>query len=197
MPKKPPPRPTADVLREAALAFLARRAVSVVELERLLARRIGTWAQRAARAGIDEDAVATTVTQAREVAVAIVARFRENGLLDDTRFATQRAQRLGRSGKSARAIAADLSVRGIDAAVVQEAVPRNAESELVAALVLARKKRLGAFARASTNVDDAVRRRWLGALARAGYSLSIAQRALRFDREGAEELLAGRDAPGW
>jgi regulatory protein len=192
-PKAPPL--TADSLREAALAYLSHRSASVVELRRVLARKVGTWAKKAARSGLDEAEIASAIARAKDDAEAIIARFRGNGLLDDVAFATSRAKRLARSGKSSRAIASDLAHRGIDAETARSAAPRSDASELAAAVVFARKKRLGAFAREDAGTD--ARRRWLGALARAGYSFEIAERVLRMDRESAEEVLARDDLRGW
>jgi regulatory protein len=192
---KAPPAPTADVLRETALAYLSHRAASVAELRRVLGRKIATWARKAARAGQDEQDIAATVGRATDEADGVITRFRGNGLLDDAAFAERRARRLARSGKSARAIAADLAHRGVAAETARSAIPRDPAGELAAAIVFARKKRLGAFARGAD--DNGARRRWLGALARAGYSFEIAERVLRMDRASAEEMLAGDDPPGW
>jgi len=62
------------------------------------------------------------------------------------------------------------------------------ESELAAALVLARKRRIGPF-RVGQAPDEVGQLRELGALARAGFSHSVAHRALAMDPDQAEALV--------
>lgn len=191
-----PAAPNESALREAALAFLARRSASVAEVERVLERHVAAWSRRALRAGRDEAEVEREADKSRALVGEILARFRQNGLLDEARFAESRARSLGRSGRSRRFIAAHLAARGVERETTHSVLPDDAD-ELIAALTLARKKRLGPFAGEDGGDRDAARERSLGALARAGFSFSIAERVLRMAPEDADALLGGRDAPGW
>lgn len=188
------------MLHEAALDYLSRRSASVRQIQTVLGRRIDAWTRRAERAGLDEVTIAEAAGRARDRIAPVVDRLRGSGLLNDATFAAQRASRLNRAGKSRRAITFDLATKGVDAAIVREAVATDDASELVAAVVLAKKKRLGPFAReAPTDRDEAAKakQRALGALARAGYGFGIADRVLRMDRETAEGLLHEAAPPGW
>lgn len=195
--KKAPPGEAA--LREAALAALAARALSEAGLAAVLRRRVAAWARGAARAGEDGEAVAAAVARAEEAAVGIVARLREVGLIDDAAYAERRAAGLSRAGKSRRAVARDLADKGIAPALAERASASDRATELAAALTLARKRRLGPFAREEP--EDALARakakqRALGAFARAGFSFDVAKEALGTPREDAEAILQARAPRG-
>ncbi|MDW8399440.1 MAG: RecX family transcriptional regulator, partial [Acetobacteraceae bacterium] len=98
-----------------------------------------------------------------------------------------RAARLARAGRSRRAIAAHLAARGVPPELAAEALPQGEDAEMIAALRLLRRKRLGPFA--TTPPDAEARRRTLGLLARAGFAAAAARRAVALGREEAEALL--------
>ncbi len=196
--KGAPPAPTDASLREAALSALAQRALTRAGLAAALERKIANWARRASRDGHHEpDDIARDVERARAAVEPIVLRMVELGVVDDARFAEARAARLSRQGRSRRAIAAHLAQKGVAQGLVQEATAKDAGTELVAALTLARKRRLGPFARDEERSirNPEARRKALGVFARAGFDLGTADRALRMDPEEAEEKL--RDRGGW
>lgn len=192
-----PPAPTDATLREAALAALGRRALTRAGLASALERKIATWARKASRDGHHEpDDVAQAVEKAKAAIAPIVSRMVEIGAIDDVKFAEARTASLTRQGRSRRAIAAHLAAKGVEETTVREATASDASTELVAALTLAKKRRLGPFARdEDRNMRDPdVRRKALGVLARAGFDFGTAERALRMDPEEAEERLRDRRA---
>lgn len=196
----PGPAPNEGTLHEAALAALGVRALTRVELERTLSRRIATWAMRSVRAGLDEEEIAAAAARARELVVGVAQRMVENGLVNDAAFARARASRLSRAGRSRRAISSHLAAKGVEEGTVRDALPSGAEDELRAALVFARKKRLGPFGRADDDEADREARaraknRALGAFARAGFGFDLAERVLRMAREEADEHL--REVGAW
>ena len=148
-------------LHERALAYLARYATTRQGLTRALDRKAGVEGRAAVRA--------------------VVARLAERGLVDDAAFARVRAGRLVREGRSRVAVAAHLAARGVDAATAREVLP---EDDFGAALVLTRKRRIGAFRAAGADEG-----RELGVLARAGFSQAVAVRVLAMGREDAEEAI--------
>jgi regulatory protein len=178
------PAPDAANLHEAALDYLARYAATEAGLRRVLFRRIERWAQRAGGG----EAVAPVVAAAREAASEVVARLVAAGAVNDAAYAESRALSLLRSGRSRRAAAAQLAAKGVDAATAQAALPADEATELAAALVLARKRRIGPF-RSGSEPDIAGRRRELGVLARAGFPQPVAMRALAMETEQAEALV--------
>lgn len=175
---RPRPPPDAASLREAALQYLARYATTEAGLRQVLHRRIDLWARQAA----GEDGTSERAAAAKAMVAGVIARLVELGLLNDAAFAEHRARGLALSGRSHRAIAARLMAKGIAPDRARAVLP---EGELVSALILARKRRIGPF-RKTAEPDH---NRELGVLARAGFPRDIALRALRMEAEAAEEAI--------
>jgi regulatory protein len=178
---KPPAPPSRETLHEAALAYLARFAAGEAALLRVLERRILRWARTT-------DAEPAEQAAARALAREEVARLAAAGLVDDAAFAAMRARRLRRAGRSRLAVAAHLAARGIAAEPTRAALPEDAEAELLAAVALARRRRLGPFRPAVEEVPD-VRVRALGVFARAGFAQPVAEQVLGLDSAEANTLL--------
>ena len=190
-------------LREAALAHLARFATSEVGLKRVLERKLVRWARQALDAGADPEKIQQAQAASRHDLPGVVAEMARLGAVDDASFAAGRAQALSRGGRSRRAIEAHLATRGIGSDRIAEALESTLEAgsledgtqaELAAALLQARRRRIGPF---GINDEDepsetrlAMRHRALSALARAGFSHDVALQALDTDRETAEALIA-------
>ena len=187
---RPPARVTPDRLERYAVWYLERWPASRARLESQLARRLADSTRRHGPPPADpEEAAAWIAAAVRKCAAA--------GLLDDDAYARARARTLFRRGKSRRAITADLTRRGLPADAVAAALRDLAAQEdgpaadLVAAVLLARRRRLGPFrTRAPQDRDDA---RALGALARAGFDRMLAHRVLAMTRNEAEAILAEAD----
>ncbi len=179
-PDSPPPPPDEASLREAALNYVARYATTEAGLRLVLHRRIDRWARQTA----DRDEAKDQSAAARAAVPRIVARLIELGLLNDATFAENRARGLALSGLSRRAITARLIAKGIDPHQARAVLPATADSELIAALILTRKRRIGPFRKADPDRD-----RELGVLARAGFARDVALRALNIDPDEAEEII--------
>jgi regulatory protein len=176
------PAPDQARLHEAALTHLARFAATQAGLVRVLDRRVDRWARAAAA---EDDAVRVAKAAVRVVVAKLVAQ----GLVDDAAFAASRASSLTRGGKSRRAVAAHLMARGVTGDALRDAVPGDPETELAAALVFVRRRRIGPF-RVGV-VDEDGKRRELGMLARAGFAQDVASRALAMEMPDAEALVIG------
>lgn len=153
---RPPLNPAA--LREAALGYVARYATTRAKLIRYLQRKVSErgWDGEGAP---DIDGVA-------DAAVA-------NGFIDDGAFADARADALSRRGYGARRIRGALRDAGVAADVAETVLPTG-EEEAIAAIGLARRRRLGPFG--SQPVDPDTRRRQMGVLLRAGHGWDLAKR---------------------
>lgn len=173
-PRPIPAIPTEALLHAAALAHLARYAVTQAGLVRVLDRRIDRWG-RSETAPEPEQIVA-----ARAAARRVAERLVESGLVNDIEFAESRARNLTRAGRSRRAVAAHLAMRGA------VAPPQEPQTELAAAIVFTRRRRIGPFRRPGAEADP---HRELGALARAGFDRDVAVKALRMDKDTAEILI--------
>jgi regulatory protein len=181
------PAPAERDLHDAALNYLARYAATEAGLRRVLHRRIDRWARRAS-ALHEADAIAAQAAAACALVATVVARLVAAGAVNDAAYAETRVRSLLRAGRSRRAAAAQLAAKGVDTETAQSVLPVDEASELAAALVLARKRRIGPF-RAGGEPDIAGRRRELGVLARAGFPQDVARRALATDPEQAEALV--------
>jgi regulatory protein len=171
----------ADGLLQAALSYLARYAATEAGVRRVLLRRIDRWA----RAQPDADAAEPAVCAARAHVDAVVRRLAETGVLSDEAFATSRARGLSRSGQSARSIQMRLVAKGVAPDTARAAAATDADTELAAALVLARKRRIGPYGIAE-DLDSAARMKQMALLARAGFSRDVAERVLQTSRGDAE-----------
>jgi regulatory protein len=178
------PPPDAGSLYQAALNHLARYAATEASLRSVLMRRVDRWG----RLQTDPDAAAPAITAAREAIEGVIARLVQAGAIDDTAFAESRAKSLVRNGQSNRAVQARLIAKGVAPDLARTASVNEADTELAAALVLVRKRRIGAY-RAAEDADATIRMREMGVLARAGFSRDIAQRALDTPREEAERRI--------
>ncbi len=185
----PGPAPTASGLREAALAHLARFSATEAGLVRVLDRRVLRWSRRAAGSGLPPDQVEALAAAGRKAARTVAGALVGAGVLDDAAYAESRARSLGRGGRSRRAIEAHLLQHGVAPELVQAALPEGSEAELGAALMQARRRRIGPFAPPDEDGPDdpAERNKALAMLARAGFSRDVAERALGLDREEAEQ----------
>ncbi len=190
------PAPDRARLREAALAHLARFAASEAGLLRMLDRRIRRWAQRAGAEGAAPEQVALQSRAARDEARLVAARLVADGVLDDGAYAEARARSLARSGRSRRATLAHLAGRGVDPELARSALPDDPDIDLAAAVLQARRRRIGPYADGegdagaeAATADPVARNRALAALGRAGFDRDTAERALGLDRAAADALI--------
>jgi regulatory protein len=180
-----PRKITARSLENGALYYLERYSTSAENLRRVLTGRL----HRAARHhATDMDAGAAMIDE-------LIARFQEDGLLDDARYALARAQTFRRQGNSARTIRGKLMNKGVPAGVVEETLAtlteESPQAELAAAVATARRRHLGPFRTTAVpgGERDVRALKDLAALARAGFSYAVAQRVIA--AETAEELEDG------
>ena len=165
-----------ELLERWALHYLGRYASSAENLRRVLTRRV--------RRHSPETAQVTA-----QLIDALVARYREAGLLDDAAYAAGRVQSLQRRGESMYAMRARLAAKGVAAADVADALSglqtTAADPDLAAACAFARRRRLGPYRKSAAD-----RARELGAFARAGFSRRVAEAVLACaDIEAIEALV--------
>jgi regulatory protein len=182
------PPPDAIGLHDAALAYLARYAATEVGLRRVLERRVERWGRHALIGVDDADDVTRQVGQAKRIVREVVGRLVAAGAVNDAVFAENRTRTLVRAGRSRQAVAAHLAAKGVGADVAHSALVENGTSELAAALVLARKRRIGPF-RMDAPPDHTRQGRELAILARAGFPHSVAREALAMATDAAEALV--------
>ncbi|AWB25008.1 RecX family transcriptional regulator [Methylobacterium currus] len=163
---------TPAYLERAALYYLERYGASAEMLRRVLRRRVET---RCRLRGEEPDGFA-------EMVETVVGRALGAGLVDDAAFAAAKVRSLRRRGGSARAIGAKLAAKGVDREIVGAALAEEEDGgEDEAAFAYAKRRRLGPFRQPATRT--AARERDLAAMARAGFSLTLARRVIDADPE--------------
>jgi len=157
-------------MRRLAEHYVERFGGPSANVRRMLKRHID-------RSGRDHATDSRELTRTSE---AIIADLCAAGAIDDARFAQGRARTLRERGTPARMIAMKLRQRGLDPEHVRQALEEltsdPADSELAAARLLVRRRRLGPHRPAEQR--EAHRNKDLAAVVRAGFAFDIARRAL-------------------
>ena len=170
------PKPlTQKRLTNLALYYLGRYESSSGNLRRFLSRRVVRDRMKGAEIPADIEVWIESV----------VFKMCQDGYIDDGRFAASTAERARRAGKSERYIREKLKQAGISPEI-QESVlapsgEENAGAELEAARRFVRKKKIGPFR--PEEERRVSRRKYLAAMARAGFSYETAVRALEETEE--------------
>lgn len=172
----PPPLDEA-ALRELALHYAARFATTRLKLQRYLARKLKErgWAG----------------AQPADVA-ALAERLSELGYVNDAAFAAMKGRAMAARGLGQRRVTEALVAAGVAADDRGEAPDEQAA--LATALAFARKKRLGPYARATSDDPGArqkAQRAALSAMLRAGHAMGVARQILAARSvEDAENLIS-------
>jgi regulatory protein len=160
---------TATYLRNAAMHYLSGRAASLAMLRQTLERR----AKRRLGVRVLEAPI-------RDLIEAAVSEFQKLDLVDDRTFAEGRAATLKSRGLGLRRIVQGLAAKGVPRGTTEDVLAGEFD-ELAQARRFVERKRLGALRRGGMTPES--RRKDLGALARAGFSFAIANRALETEDE--------------
>lgn len=171
-PRKKPRRLEPKHLKDIALDYLAKFAASSARLKTVLKRRIDLSAR-----AHDDDPAPLLAEMER-----LLAELAAKGILNDGAFAEMKTRSLARRGGSRRKIEASLAAAGVSRADSATAIAKlreeDPEAEVAAALAFAKRRRLGAFRSRSDDLPER-RRKDLGAMARAGFAMEVAKKALQ------------------
>jgi regulatory protein len=148
-------------LRAVALTYVGRYATSCARLAAYLERKI---AQR----GWSDDTTPPVAS--------IIAQFAELGYVDDEAFAKTRSESLLRRGYGPNRLKISLRVSGIGTDIIDQATDIDPENILAAALVFARRKRIGPYAKNAISPD--IRQKMIASMLRAGHSYAVSQKIL-------------------
>lgn len=173
--KKTPKKITETYLRNAATAYLNRYAAGTSQFHKVMLRKI----DRSCRAHPEQDRDACL-----KQLDALIRDFTEKGYLNDDAYLRGMVTSLRRRGLSRRAILAKLTTKGMGAEAVRTELDTydranndaDHDAEMAAALQLARRKRLGPYAR--SDQKEVPPEKALAAFARAGFSFDIARKIL-------------------
>ena len=182
--KRSRPIASEEALKELALAYALRFPGTTERLKKHLHKKVG-----------DAIDAGQAPVGARRWVDPVLATLTRVKVLDDALYAEHRAKTLHRRGRSTRLITRDLELKAAPKPAIETALDALAEdgaTDFKAAVLLAKKKRLGPFGSLSTSTDKEVRlklrAKQLGALARAGFSFEVARRVVDApSRESLEE----------
>lgn len=170
---KIPRKVTPTSLENIALYYLERFATSSENLRQVLTRRV----QRSARYH------ETDVEACGQLIDDLIKRYLDSGLLDDRAYARAQCASLNRRGKSLRAIRVTLQQKRVPSYIIDETLEalheEVAEPDLAAAVAYARKRRIGPYRKTDTPPENLDKE--LAALARNGFSYSLARRIVEAD----------------
>jgi regulatory protein len=107
---------------------------------------------------------------------AIAERLAASGYIDDQAFARNRTDALMARGYGERRVRVALDQAGIDRDTTDIVLPVDDDTALAAAETYARRRRFGAYSQKP--LDDAVKRKQLAAMMRAGHTFSVAKTVL-------------------
>jgi regulatory protein len=105
--------------------------------------------------------------------------------LDDANYAEIKGRSAGRAGKSKKAIARTLALKGVAKSHIDNALLEA--DDLTAAVILARKRGYGPFRR--HELDDKQKAKELSGFARNGFSFEISKKVFAMDPDEAEDIL--------
>lgn len=165
------PRPmTRQRLERAGYHYLERFASSRANMRRVLERKCRrSHADGAPLSTGEEDWIAE-----------ILARCEALGLLDDAAYAEMKARSLAARGKAGRHIRSWLAARGVGEDDIAQALDAlaceaggDAAADAARARRFARRRRMGPYRKQA--LDDARKRKEMGAFARAGFPFGLAR----------------------
>ena len=179
LPDEPSDTPTPRMLSWAKNSTIYR-----IERQMLTEKQLADAIRRKAK----EKFEGITEAQLRACAEFALKFAHDMGALDDTAYAGIATRSGVRSGRSKRAIAQKLAVKGIAretaTAALQEA------DDLYAAIVMARKRAFGPFRK--TDLDEKRQAKELSAFARGGFGFDLARKVFDMSLDDAEEILFER-----
>lgn len=183
---KAPKKITETYLHNSGLYYLQRFAASSGQFRMVMLRKV----KKSCRHHTDQDYQACA-----DMVEALVQKFEGAGLLNDESYARGVVNSLRRQGRSRRIIMEKLKTKGVNAELVGNALqqydedrhPDDGDSEMQAAAIFARRKKIGPFSRTK---DDTPPEKALAAMARAGFSYSVSQKILEMDIETVEKLIS-------
>ena len=159
-PRRVPPPLDAPALERLALRYVERFATTRGKLADYLRRKV----RERGWDGPDADPIG------------LAERMAALGYIDDRAWAQAKASALGRRGLGARRVTGALTQARVEEEDRAAVAPEVADRAVEAALLFARRKRLGPFG--PEGGDRAAREKQLAAMLRAGHPLDLSRRIL-------------------
>lgn len=172
--RKSPRKITETYLHNAGLYYLERFSSSTENFRRVMRRKI----LKSCIAHKDQN-----IETCHEQLEKIICKFERLELLDDNKYTRMMVQTLHHKGKSTRYITSHLSSKGIAKSLIKQTLEKldtKNNADYTAALIHARKKKLGPFRRPDKEANI---QKEMGSLARAGFSYDISKKIVNMTNE--------------
>ncbi len=181
---KPPKKISEKYLYNSGLAYLQRFPTSSHHFKTVMTRKI----DKSCRHHVEQDREQCLVWLDK-----LTEKFQELALLDDAAYLKGMVTSLRRRGLSSMQIKMKLQQKGYNQDEVmnelsqydQDEFQTDQNGDIYAALIFARKKRLGPFDKDNRKTPEKA----LATMARAGYSYDIAKKTIEISDEELEEKL--------
>jgi regulatory protein len=181
---EPPPAEPSEVPTPRMLTWAKNSTLYRLERQMLTEKQLSDAIRRKAK----EKFEGITEAQIRACADFATKFAYDLGALDDTAYAGIATRSAVHSGRSKRAIAKRLAVKGIARETASAALEEA--DDLYAAVVMARKRAFGPFRK--TDLDDKRQAKELSAFARGGFGFDLAKKVFAMSLEDAEEIMFSR-----
>jgi len=190
--KRPPKEITPDYLRSAGLFYLQRFPASTHQFHGAMMNKVRR------SCGFHKT---QKINECEKLVDDLVKDFVTSGVLNDELYAQAMVTSLRRQGKSKRSIFAKLKIKGLGDDMIEKKLSEYdeerhelpADAELEAAIIFARKKRIGPFKKDSDNKSeeekDKLTKKALGAMGRAGFFYDTVQIVFDMNAEEAKALI--------
>ncbi len=125
----------------------------------------------------------------------ILTKMKKLNYIDDSRYSDLKSEQIFNNGGSKKMIKAKLLEKGIPENIIinsLETLLKNNKNELIAAIIYMKKRKLGIFFKRKIKENDYedLRKKWLGTLARRGFSYEISNKVLKIvDQFEAENII--------
>lgn len=178
-------------LQEYAMTYLSRYSNTEKGLLRVLKAKMRRWAVKAEQEGMEPTEITSGLKKGYQQIPDILAKVKRLGIVNDQTFAEYKVNSLIRSGRSQKVIQNKLLQKGVAFQVVQSVLDQyqDKDIELFAALIYARKRRVGPFRRNDRELTIDKRQKEQLSFARGGFSFMITDRVLSMDLAEAEEII--------
>lgn len=183
---KPPKKITESYLHNSGLYYLQRFAASSGQFREVMLRKVRKSCRHHSDQNFDD---------CSKLLDALIVKFQDSGLLNDESYTRGVVNSLRRQGKSRRAIMVKLKTKGVGNELIDEKLEEfeqnraegDGNAELTAAVIFARRKKLGPFRK--DEPEENTHEKALSVMARAGFSYDIAQNVLKMNAQQAEDMI--------
>ena len=127
----------------------------------------------------------------------ITEKMKKLNYINDLRYSELKGEKIFNSGGSKKLLKFKLTEKGINDDIIEKITNKffsNKLDEVQSALIFSKKKKIGVFYQKQIDENDAshLKNKWLGTLARRGFSYEIAKKVFEIDNLSEAENIINR-----